>query len=221
MKQQMKQSMKQKKRRWDAWILLIAGTYIMGLGTGISLSSTASGDAVTFLWDALSQRFLISVETANLLFTAFLLAFAVLMDYHVLGIGTVVCPLVQNLGISSVQKLLSEARWNGEVENLLVGILGILVLSVGCGIFVFARKGTAAYLGTGQILSRKWKWNYGLTIMLMDGSCFIAAWLLSGTIAPGPLLATVLSGPVIDGVTRLLTSWERRREVAYENYFGL
>lgn len=213
--------MRQKKRKRYSWVLLIVGTYIMGLGTGISLSSTASGDAVTFLWDALSQRFQLSVEMANLLFTVFLLVFAAVMDYHVLGIGTVVCPFVQNIGIFSVQKLLSGVQWKGTVENLLIGIVGILILSVGCGIFVFAKKGTSAYLGTGQILSEKWQQNYGLTIMVMDGSCFIIAWLLTGIVALGPLLATVISGPVIDGVTRCLTYWERRSEIEYENHFGV
>lgn len=193
------------KKGWKSWGLLIAGTYIMGVGTGISLSSTASGDAVIFLWDALSQRVLISVTMANYIFTAFLLAFIVIMDYSVLGIGTIICPVVQNIGIFSMQILLNGVQWRGKLMNLLVGVLGILVLSVGCGIFVFAKKGTSAYLGMGQILSGKWKQSYGLTIMMMDGSCFAIAWLLSGDIAPGPFLATVISGPVIDGVIKFLT----------------
>lgn len=201
---------------------LLLGTYLMGIGTGISLLSSLSGDAVAFLWDALSKAFSISVEGANMLFTVTLILIVVKLDWRVLGIGTLVCPVIQNLGLASVRQVFPHTPAMVFGIDILTGISGILILSIGCGIFISAQKGTSAYLGFGQILSGRTGKSYGTTIMLMDGSCFLLASLLSQRLALGPLIATCMSGPAINLTISFLTYFRKKeRTVKYENNFGM
>ncbi len=205
--------MRQKVKETIGWAaLLLSGTYIMGIGTGISLESSLSGDAVSFLWDAMSQVCSISVETANLIFSAVLMLFVLKFDWKVLGIGTLVCPFIQNLGIVTVRNYLTVPVSVSACTDLLIGLTGIFLLSVGCGMFVCARKGTSVYLGFGQIISRRLHQNYGLTIMLTDSICFLLAAILLQKIAVGPLIAVAVSGPVIDGTIRVLDHFMKKEE---------
>jgi len=204
-----------------SYIGLLAGTYLMGIGTGISLLSSLSGDAVSFLWDAMSKTGLVSVEGANIIFSVILLFLVLIFDRRVLGIGTIVCPLMQNLGIASVQKCMGEMAVYGAAKNYFVGLAGIVVLSIGCGIFVHAKKGTSVYLGLGQIISRMRHFNYGIVIMIMDGICFFLAAVLAGKIMIGPMIATCISGPIINATIHILNRSGRRKDVENESYFSL
>lgn len=213
---------KRKKEIIASGIYLLLGTYLMGIGTGISLLSSLRGDAVAFLWDALSKAFSISVEGANTLFTGLLIGFVIKFDWRVLGIGTIVCPLFQNLGLLSVQKVFVNLPLMTLWVDILTGIVGILVLSIGCGIFVTAQKGTSVYLGLGKIISGKIRKNYGTTIMMMDGICFLAALFLSRRMALGPLISTCISGPVIDFTITFLDYFRKKGGAAeYENNFSV
>lgn len=213
---------KNTKELWVPAMYLLSGTYLMGVGTGVSLLSSLSGDAAAFLWDALSKALSISVEGVNNLFTVTLIVVVLIFDRRVLGIGTVVCPLMQNLGLMSVKRLFLGMPAMGTGLDILAGIAGILVLSIGCGIFVAAQKGTSAYLGLGQIISGKTGKSYGTAIMIMDGTCFLTALFLSRRLVLGPLIATCISGPVIDLTTSLFICFRKKgRTVKYENNFGM
>ncbi len=183
--------------------MMITGAYFMGIGTGIALLSTLSGDSVVFLWEAISMNFPISVETANVCMTAGLLLYVIIQDKTILGIGTILCPLIQNVGIMTI----------GWMENPFVatmfadwfyGLSGLTILAIGCGMVVFAKMGPSAYLAAAKVLEKKLHWNFGVIIVMMDTVCFVAACLLEKRIAVGPLIATAVNGPMIDGTIKIL-----------------
>lgn len=183
--------------------MMITGAYFIGIGTGIALLSTLSGDSVAFLWEAISMNFPISVETANVCMTAGLLLYVIIQDKTILGIGTILCPLIQNVGIMTI----------GWMENPFVatmfadwfyGLSGLTILAIGCGMVVFAKMGPSAYLAAAKALEKKLHWNFGVIIVMMDTVCFVAACLLEKRIAVGSLIATAVNGPMIDGTIKIL-----------------
>lgn len=190
-------------RRLKSVGMMAGGAYAMGIGTGIALLSSLSGDSVAFLWEAAAMNFPVSVETVNVLMTGCLLFYVFVQDRTVLGIGTILCPLIQNVGIMTI-------GWLGISSGTTVfgdwfcGLLGLTILAVGCGMVVFAQMGPSAYLAAGQIISKKLQWNFGVTIMAMDTFCFVIACLLEKRIAIGPLIATVVNGPMIDVTIKIL-----------------
>lgn len=203
-------------------LFLIIGTFLMGMGTSLSLSSTLSGDAVAFLWDALSEQFGITVEMANSIFTCIMFLFVIKLDIRKLGIGTIVCPILQNLGIITMNTVMLNYTDLIVKYNYLIGLLGISLLSIGCGIFIYGGLGTSAYLGFSQIVSEKLNINFGLAIMMMDGLCFVTALVMMKTIAIGPLIATVISGPLIDGTIKLLKKISnKRKDESYANNISM
>lgn len=190
----------------------------MGVGTSLSLSSTLSGDAVAFLWDACSMKTGLTVEMVNTIFTILLLTIVIKFDITKLGIGTLICPIIQNFGIWTTNLLLSNILISSVFVDVLIGLIGISILSIGCGIFAYVELGISAYLGTGKIISEKMNINYGLIIMITDGLCFIFATIISQSIAIGPLIATCVSGPLIDLTMRSMPILDKyRKGKNYEN----
>ena len=194
----------------------------MGVGTSLSLSSTLSGDAVAFLWDACSTKTGLTVEMINTIFTILLLTIVVKFDITKLGIGTLICPIIQNFGIWTTNLMLSTISITSGIMDIAIGLIGISILSIGCGIFAYVNLGISAYLGTGKIISEKLNINYGLVIMITDGLCFIFATILSQSIAIGPLIATCISGPLIDLTMRSMPVLSKyRKGKNYENNISM
>ena len=177
------------------YILLIVGATVSGIGIGITVDSTKSGDAVTFLWEALASKLNIDITIANYLFTIVLLVFVFIISKDKLGAATIAIPLLQNVGIKLFG--LMGISLHGMINDYIIFFIGLIIMAVGYGVAAGSHMGLSVYLSFVEILANKLKIKFGTMMVISDGANYLFAYLITGKLATGPFIAALLGGPIL------------------------
>lgn len=184
------------------YTLLFIGSLITGVGISISVTSKMNGDAVVYLWNSLSLKYHISIEEANYLFTIILLLLVLCLNYRKIGIGTILIPFFQNLGIFFTDFLIKNISIG--FPSIVTLIIGVIILSIGYGIVTYAQLGLNVYLALALAISEKFDKEYGIIILIMDFISYLFAWIICKKASLGPLIAVFISGPIISISNKIL-----------------
>lgn len=176
-------------------MLLLVGSVVSGIGIGVTVDSTKSGDAVTFLWEAIANKLCIDITIANYIFTIILLIIVLVFNKEKLGVATVAIPVLQNVGIKLFEY--SGISFCGRLNDYIIFFVGLLVMAIGYGVAAGSHMGLSVYLSFVEILSDKLKIKFSKMMVISDGLNYLFAFLISRRLATGPFIAFLLGGPIL------------------------
>lgn len=177
----------------------------MGIGAQVAVETGLGADAIAMTWIALSNVFGWSLGTANNVFSFIFLLVVLLVDWRFIGIGTIISPLVQSSVIDLLPTgyMTSLPLW----IKLVVMALGIIVLSVGCGMYAAANLGCGTFIGAVMALNARFHWRISLVMILLEVGLFVIAALAGAPITIGPIASAVASGPITDITVSYTNKW--------------
>lgn len=187
-------------------LLLTVGSAFMGVGTQLAVKSGFGADTVALFWEGLTLKFNITLAAANLYFSIILLLFVVVLDRKMIGVGTIISPLVQ----SYTMQLLETVSFHTStvIINVMVMILGIVIISIGCDLYSNAELGCSPYIGIIQAITHKTGITVGWIKTIADGSCLLGALALGKMPAIGAVFSVLISGYVMDKSERFIKRYQ-------------
>lgn len=182
--------------------LLIFGSILMGIGAYLSNLSGFGGDSVAVLWLGMAKKWNITQGMANNIFNALLLTFLFFKDRKYIGIGTVVSPLVQSFTMDILGIFLIPIQ--NTVINFFLMTVGIIILSIGCGVYAVANLGLGAYIGMVMSISKQTNKSVSFIKISADFVTLMIALYLGAKASLGPIFNLLISGPIMDKTINIL-----------------
>lgn len=176
------------------FMLLTLGSVLMGIGVSLAVASNLGADSVAFLWEGMSAVFHCSIGQANLIFSSIFLIIIILLDKKQIGIGTVLCPVIQGITIDCTTIFL--LNFNVEPNKILLMLFGIILIGIGCGVYAGADIGKGPYIGVTFALFEKRGISLTLSRSLMDALCLILGLGMGAKLSIGPLISVFVLGIV-------------------------
>ncbi|EOZ5987573.1 YitT family protein [Enterococcus faecium] len=180
----------------------------MGIGVYVSVETKFGADSVAILWEGMAKTGSITLGMANNIFSITLFIILICIDRRYIGVGTIISPLVQ----SAVMDGLSRFQFP-ELPYLIrfwLMVLGIIILSIGSGLYVAANLGCGAYIGLTLALSQKLKRTVSFMKMFLDFLTLMGAIFLGVIPSYGPVVSLFISGPIVDIVLNKLKNLENK-----------
>jgi uncharacterized membrane protein YczE len=177
-------------------VQLVVSCIVLGVGVGLLLRASLGSDGFSTFVNGLARTVGVSFFWANLVVGVALVALAWWRGL-VLGVGTIVQPLVVGFTVSSMLAALDTPSSLGVRAALLVGGFVIVV-------------GVAGYLGSGAGAGPAeaaalafdppvpFRWSYSAVQCI--GA--VVGWALGAAAGVGTLVVIVLVGPLVDLVSR-------------------
>jgi len=182
------------KPSFKTLFLLCFGLVIFGLGEGLLIISTIGASPWNVLHQGLALNLGLSVGA-----WAFLVSLIVLLLWFFLeekiGMGTILNFIIIAIMIDLVIFFFKAPElW---INQFLLGVISVLMVGFGSGIYLIARLGPGPRDGLMTGLQKK----TGFSIALIRGSIeffvVLCGWLLGGTVGVGTLLYAIGIGPAV------------------------
>lgn len=175
-------------------LILMIGAFVTGTAIGICNRSGLGADSITVFYDGFSKAAGISVGDASQWTAIVMILLAVLVDWHQLGIGTILAPFMTKCGIElAMGVLVMQTGFLG----VLYFIIGITLIALGIAMMVTMNLGKSSYdallLGLVHRLNRP----YSVIRWTFDSFLLITGFLLGGSVTIGTFVAIWYLGKVI------------------------
>lgn len=175
-------------------IILMFGAFVTGIAIGICNRSGLGADSITVFYDGVSKAASISVGDASQWTAIIMIFLAVLVDWHQLGVGTLLTPLMTKYGIELAMRVLSlQTGFNG----VLYFMLGITLIALGIAIMVTMNLGKSSYDALLLGLVHRMNQSYSVIRWTFDSLLLITGYLLGGSVTIGTFIAIWYLGKVI------------------------
>lgn len=194
--------------------LALIGTFIAALGIRLIVVSGLGADAISTLVLGLLQHIPLRFGTISLLFNAIVLLIIFFYDRSMVGIGSV----INGFGVGLCLNLIDSLGLLHTIPEALAYpsvVVGTVVFGMGTGIYLLANAGSAAYESLMIVLQRVLKVSVKTARIVLDGSFFLAGFLLGGTIGFGTVIVLIFMGPSLELTLNHLPKWQifRTRKV--------
>ena len=183
------------KRMWD-FMLVVAGSIIMGCGIAFEAKSNFGLDALSLFNEGMGKLFGVPLGTASQIFVVTIIVILFFIDRKRVGIGSVVNGVLVGASANFFMPLVSQLDDNTLLKVLAL-IIGILLVSVGIGVYVSAGLGEGGVDAWMMFVSDKLKKEVRFVRIAMDGFLIVIGALLGGSIGLGTLISMLLYGPII------------------------
>lgn len=192
------------KKLYYRWLLLIVGSILMGLGSQIAIETKFGADSVAMIWIGLSKTFGWTLGTANNVFSITFLIIVLILDWHYIGLGTIISPLIESCVVDILPSgYLSKSCF---IIKLIFMLNGIVILSIGCGMYSAANLGCGTFIGTVFSIHERLNWKVSIVMFTLESLLLVLAFFLGAPLTIGPIINTILSGPIVEKTVKTINN---------------
>ena len=183
------------KPRLKTFILLCLGLSLFGFGESLLIHSTIGVSPWTVLAEGLSLKLNWSVGFATFIVSVLVLSTWIFLKQKP-GLGTLL-NIIIIAGMIDVSLFLFDFSTNSYLLNILTGILGVLFVGLGSGIYLIANLGPGPRDGLMTGLQRITNFPIAWVRASIEISVVILGWILGGTVGLGTLIFAFGIGPAV------------------------
>mgnify|MGYP005990140395 FL=1 len=183
------------KPRLKTFILLCLGLSLFGFGESLLIHSTIGVSPWTVLAEGLSLKLNWSVGFATFIVSVLVLSAWIFLKQKP-GLGTLL-NIIIIAGMIDLSLFLFDFSTNNFLLNVLTGILGVLFVGLGSGIYLIANLGPGPRDGLMTGLQRITKLPIAWVRASIEISVVILGWILGGTVGIGTLIFAFGIGPAV------------------------
>ena len=183
------------KPKLKTFILLCIGLSLFGFGESLLIHSTIGVSPWTVLAEGLSIKLHWSVGFATFIVSVLVLSTWIFLKQKP-GLGTVL-NIIIIAGMIDLSLFLFDFSTNNFLLNVLTGILGVLFVGLGSGIYLIANLGPGPRDGLMTGLQRITKLPIAWVRASIEISVVILGWILGGTVGIGTLIFAFGIGPAV------------------------
>ena len=183
------------KPRLKTFILLCLGLGLFGFGESLLIHSTIGVSPWTVLAEGLSLKLNWSVGFATFIVSVLVLSAWIFLKQKP-GLGTLL-NIIIIAGMIDLSLFLFDFSTNNFLLNVLTGILGVLFVGLGSGIYLIANLGPGPRDGLMTGLQRITKLPIAWVRASIEISVVILGWILGGTVGIGTLIFAFGIGPAV------------------------
>jgi uncharacterized membrane protein YczE len=183
------------KPRLKTFILLCLGLGLFGFGESLLIHSTIGVSPWTVLAEGLSLKLNWSVGFATFIVSVVVLSAWIFLKQKP-GLGTLL-NIIIIAGMIDLSLFLFDFSTNSFPLNVLTGILGVLFVGFGSGIYLIANLGPGPRDGLMTGLQRITKLPIAWVRASIEISVVILGWTLGGTVGIGTLIFAFGIGPAV------------------------
>jgi len=182
-------------RNVEKWIWLIIGTVIAALGMSLINMAALGNVILTVLWDGMSQKMPLSIGLASYMTSILMICFLWFYDRRQIRLGTIVHFLLFGafMDFFNTTPIFSQTLY-GRLSGM---VLGVLLLSIGIGIYAFANLGRGPYEGICFAISDKMGIELKYVRTVLDASFAAIGFALGGSIGLATVVNLIMSGMLI------------------------
>ena len=183
------------KPRLKTFILLCLGLSLFGFGESLLIHSTIGVSPWTVLAEGLSLKLNWSVGFATFIVSVLVLSTWIFLKQKP-GLGTLL-NIIIIAGMTDISLFLFDFSTNSYLLNILTGILGVLFVGLGSGIYLIANLGPGPRDGLMTGLQRITNFPIAWVRASIEISVVILGWILGGTVGLGTLIFAFGIGPAV------------------------
>jgi len=183
------------KPRLKTFILLCLGLSLFGFGESLLIYSTIGVSPWTVLAEGLSLKLNWSVGFATFIVSVLVLSTWIFLKQKP-GLGTLL-NIIIIAGMIDVSLFLFDFSTNSYLLNILTGILGVLFVGLGSGIYLIANLGPGPRDGLMTGLQRITNFPIAWVRASIEIFVVILGWILGGTVGLGTLIFAFGIGPAV------------------------
>ncbi len=183
------------KPKLKTFVLLCLGLSLFGFGESLLIHSTIGVSPWTVLAEGLSLKLHWSVGFATFIVSVLVLSVWIFLKQKP-GLGTLL-NIIIIAGMIDLSLFLFDFSTNNFLLNVLTGILGVLFVGLGSGIYLIANLGPGPRDGLMTGLQRITKFPIAWVRASIEISVVILGWILGGTVGIGTLIFAFGIGPAV------------------------
>ena len=183
------------KPKLKTFILLCLGLSLFGFGESLLIHSTIGVSPWTVLAEGLSLKLNWSVGFATFIVSVLVLSTWIFLKQKP-GLGTLL-NIIIIAGMIDISLFLFDFSTNSYLLNILTGILGVLFVGLGSGIYLIANLGPGPRDGLMTGLQRITNFPIAWVRASIEISVVILGWILGGTVGLGTLIFAFGIGPAV------------------------
>ncbi len=189
------------------WVGMVAGNLILAIGISILKWSHTGNDPYSAMIMALADVAGVSYGAFLIFFNCFLFVIEIIWGRKYIGVGTLVnwgllgpvVDLVYPFWIHTFRE--ADVLW----KQLLLGLIGIVVISIGCSLYQTSDAGISPYDSLAIIGEDRTPLPYFWARMICDGACALVCFFAHGVMGIGMLCCAFCLGPVIAFFNKFLS----------------
>ena len=186
-------------------MMIVVGSVVAAYGITLAIHAGFGGATLAILWQGLSVTCGITIGEASLAAAGVMILFTLFYDRKQIHIGTV---LYQVIYSSCIDLFVGVHVYSARSEiNFVLMLLGVVVFSVGTGVYATASLGRGSYEAITFALAERNHWQIKLVRMALDVLMVVLGVLLGGQFGACTIATICISGPVIQLVNRKLKQW--------------
>lgn len=176
-------------------LIVIAGSIISAYGITLAIGAGFGGATLAILWQGLTNVTGMSIGTASLVVAVVMIIFAFLYDRKQINVGTVLYQIVYSAFVDVFNKIQHYA--DVKAVNFMLMLFGIVIFSIGTGLYSAANFGRGSYEAVTFSLAEKNGWKIKTVRMILDILMVVVGVLLGGKFGICTIVTVLLSGPII------------------------
>lgn len=178
--------------------VIAIGSVIAAYGITLALYAGFGGATLAVLWQGIAKTFHLTVGTASFVVAVGMILFVFVYDKSQIHIGTVLYQIVYSFCIDlfADSHRYSTYRW----VNFMIMVLGVMLFSVGVGLYASASLGRGSYEAVTFALAEKNNWQVRAVRISLDIIAVITGTLIGGVFGICTIVTVIISGPVIQFV---------------------
>lgn len=177
------------------YIKVIVGSMLLGMGISVSLSSALGLDPLSSVYQVVATVFNRPLAFGTIVVSGFMLLGAILFKRSVIGLGTLLNPLMISLTLTLMPNL---PVFDVLFIRVIVLMLGLSLIAFGNSLYLIGEKGAAPYDASIYVISDMLKISFGKAKIILDSVFVLSSVLYFKRIEVAPLIAVIWIGPLID-----------------------
>lgn len=182
--------------------LVVIGTIIAAYGIVLAIHAGFGGATLAVLWDGVARTFHITMGQASFIIAIGMIIFCFFYDRKQISWGTILYQVIYSFFVDFFAHYVVYS--DSVVINFFLMVLGIVLLSVGCGIYSYADFGRGSYEAMTFAFVNRNKWQTKYVRIALDIACVVIGMLLGGKIGVCTVVTILLSGIILQLVVDFL-----------------
>lgn len=186
------------------YVIFLLGILIMTLGVSLTVKSEIGAGAYDSINFGLAKLLNINVSIAIWTTSFIVVIIAAAIRRRFLKLTTFITALVVGSSTDIWVMMVKNISLNSAFEKVIVFFIGICLVSIGIAIYIIPKLPANPTDDLMVALTEE----KGVSIMkaklVIDTACIIIAFTLKGPIGIGTIIATVLVGPLVDIINKLI-----------------
>ena len=182
--------------------LVVIGTIIAAYGIDLAIHAGFGGATLAVLWQGMAETFHITLGQASFIIAAGMIIFCFFYDRKQISWGTFLYQVLYSFFVDVFADYVVYS--DSVVINFILMVLGIVLLSIGSGIYSYADFGRGSYEAMTFAFVNRNHWQTRYVRIVLDIACVVIGLLLGGTIGACTVVTILLSGILLQLVVDTL-----------------